>query len=291
MIKRNHMMTSKSVRKALLGLATVSVLALPLLAHPAQASGGAATPHTQNWSFAGVFGRFDKAQLKRGLQVYREVCSACHGLKRVAFRTLAEPGGPEMSIEAVKALAKEYEVQDGPDDEGEMYTRTALLSDYFPSPYPNDNAARASNNGALPPDLSIITKARGYLRGFPNWFFDLFTGYQETGVDYLYALLTGYEEEAPEGFVLNDGMNFNHYFSGNQIAMPAPLSDEGVEYADGTKATVKQMAKDVSAFLMWTAEPTLEQRKRIGFQVILFILLFAGMMYFTTKRLWRGVKH
>ncbi len=290
MMKRNHMMTSKSVRKALLALAAVSILALPLLAQPAQASGGA-TPHTQKWSFAGVFGRFDKAQLKRGLQVYREVCASCHGLKRIAFRTLAQPGGPELSLDAVKALAKEYEVKDGPDDEGEMYTRTALPRDYFPSPFANDNAARAANNSALPPDLSIIAKARGYLRGFPNWFFDLFTGYQETGVDYLYALLTGYEDEAPEGFVLNDGMNFNHYFPGNQIAMPAPLFDDGVEYADGTKATVKQMAKDVSAFLMWTAEPTLEQRKRIGFQVILFILLFAGMMYFTTKRLWRGVKH
>ncbi len=291
MIKRKQMMTSKSMRKTVMGLVAASVLALPLLSQPVLASGGGATPHAQSWSFAGVFGRFDKAQLKRGLQVYREVCSACHGLKRVAFRTLAQPGGPELSIDEVKALAKEYEVQDGPDDEGEMYTRPALPKDYFPSPYPNDNAARASNNGALPPDLSIITKARGYLRGFPNWFFDLFTGYQEAGADYVHALLTGYEEEPPEGFVLNDGMNYNHYFAGHQIGMPPPLSEDAVEYADGTKASLDQMATEVTAFLMWTAEPTLEQRKRIGFQVILFVLLFAGMMYFTTKRLWRGTKH
>ncbi len=286
-----NMMIGKPMRNTVMAAMAALILTLPLSTRQVEAAGGGATPHTQSWSFAGVFGRFDRKQLRRGLQVYREACQACHGLKRVAFRTLAQPGGPELSIEEAKAIAAEYEVRDGPDDEGEMYDRPAILKDYFPSPHANDNAARAANNGALPPDLSIITKARGYLRGFPNWFFDLFTGYQETGVDYLYALLTGYEEEPPEGFDLVEGMNFNHYFAGNQIAMPPPLSDEAVEYEDGTKATVEQMAKDLSAFLMWTAEPTLEQRKRLGFQVFMFILLFAGMMYFTTKRLWRGTKH
>lgn len=292
MIMKVKLMKTVPAHIAAIGLAAGVMLGASVISQPAMAAGGGvSTPHMQKWSFGGVFGRFDRAQLKRGLQVYRESCAACHGLKRVAFRTLSQPGGPELTEDEVKELAAEYEIKDGPDDEGEMYDRPGLPKDYFTSPHPNDNAARAANNGALPPDLSIITKARGYHRGFPGWFIDLFTGYQEAGADYLYALLTGYEEEAPEGFNLVDGMSYNHYFAGHQIAMPPPLSDELVEYGDGTKATVDQMAKDITAFLMWTAEPTLEQRKRLGFQVFLFVLLLTGLMYFTTKRLWHGVKH
>ncbi len=290
---KTEILTMKTLRKTLLGMGAGAMLVLTQATGVAMASegGNLHTPKMVDWSFAGVFGRYDRAQLRRGLQVYREICSACHGLKRVAFRTLSQPGGPEISIDEMKAIAAEVEVPGAPDDEGEPTTRAGLPKDYFPSPYANDNAARAANGGALPPDLSVIVKARAYHRGFPGWFFDLFTGYQEAGTDYVHALLTGYEEEPPEGFHLNDGMNYNKYFPGNQIAMPPPISDEGVEYADGTKATADQMARDVTAFLMWAAEPGLEQRKSLGFKVILFVLLLSGLLYFTTKRLWHGTPH
>lgn len=244
----------------------------------------------QSWSFAGIFGYYDRGELQRGFQVYKEVCSSCHAMDYVSYRNLGEPGGPEFTEEQVKAIAAEYEVQDGPDEFGDMFSRPALPRDRFASPWRNENEARASNGGALPVDLSVITKARSYYRGTPWWFIDLFTGYQEHGADYIYALLTGYED-APEGFELQEGMNYNAAFPGHQIAMAQPLYDDLIEYADGTPATVDQMAHDVTAFLMWTAEPHLEARKRIGFQVMIFLAIFAALLYLTKQKVWARVEH
>ena len=240
-------------------------------AAPVGAAEGKAVPG-MDWSFDGPFGTFDRAQLQRGYQVYREACSACHSMSLLSLRNLAEEGGPELSAKAVKTLAAEFEVQDGPNDEGEMFTRPGIPSDPFPSPFPNEQAARAANNGALPPDLSVITKARPH------------------GPDYLYALLIGYEEP-PVGVKLREGMNYNAYFPGNEIAMGLPLFDEGVEYADGSTQTVKQYAEDVSAFLMWAAEPTLEARHRMGFNVMIYLIILSGLLYATKRRLFAKVAH
>ena len=222
----------------------------------------------QEWSWRGIFGTFDRHELQRGLQVYLEVCASCHGLNHVAYRNLTALGYNE---EQVKAFASEYEVEDGPDEEGEMFFRSARPSDHFVSPFPNDQAARASNNGALPPELSLITEAR--------------TG----GADYIFALLTGYVDP-PDDVELPDGMSFNTYFASQQIAMPPPLFEDGVEYADGTTASIDQMAWDVSAFLTWTAEPYLEERKAMGFKVILFLLVFTGMLIVVKRKVWADVK-
>lgn len=221
-----------------------------------------------DWSFNGPFGTFDRAQLKRGFQVYKEVCAACHSVKFVAYRNLGEEGGPEFPEAEVKAIAAASTVTDGPNGDGEMFERPAEPKDRIVKPFPNDNAARAANNGALPPDLSLMTKAR------------------KNGPDYVYSLLTGYAD-APEGVVMADGMNFNHYFPGQQIAMPAPLSDDQVTYEDGTPATLDQMARDVTAFLTWTAEPKLEQRHKLGFKVMIFLAIFAGLLFAVYKRVWR----
>lgn len=262
------------------------------VAAPAFAAGGEA-PHIekQQWSFGGPFGTFDKAQLQRGLKVYQEVCASCHGLSYVAFRNLADLGGPGFTEDQAKVIAAEYEVEDGPDEAGDMFERPAKLTDYFPSPFPNEEAARASNNGAYPPDLSLMAKARAAHRGFPWFVFDAFTQYQEYGADYLYALLTGYEE-APEGVDVPEGQYYNHSFlAGQTLAMAPPLSDELVEYTDGTPMTTEQYARDVSAFLMWTAEPKMEERKKIGFRVMIFLIIFASLLYFTKKKIWRNVAH
>ncbi len=257
----------------------------------ALAAGGEKHIEKQDWSFAGPFGHYDKAQLQRGFQIYKEVCSACHALSLVAFRNLGEAGGLGYSDDQIKALAAEYSVMDGPDDAGDMFERTAKASDRFPSPFPNEQAARASNGGAYPPDLSLIAKARAVERGFPWFVFDAFTQYQEQGVDYIYALLTGYHE-APEGVTVPEGQYYNpNFISGESLAMAPPLSEEGVEYTDGTPMTVDQYARDVSAFLMWTAEPKLEQRKQMGFRVMAFLLIFASLLFFTKKKLWRNVEH
>jgi cytochrome c1 len=262
-----------------------------VFAMPAGAAEGAPEPPQQKWSFSGPFGLFDRAQLQRGFKVYKEVCASCHGLSLLSFRNLAEPGGPGFSVAQVTALAAEYKIQDGPNDAGEMFERPGRPADRFPSPFPNDNAARAANGGALPPDLSVIAKARTYERGFPRFVFDIFTQYQEQGPDYIVALLTGYED-APQGFNLPEGSHYNKYFPGHAIGMPNPLSPDQVTYDDGAPQTVEQYAKDVTAFLVWAAEPHMEARKRIGFQVMIFLIVFAGLLYFTKKKVWADVhKH
>ncbi len=251
------------MRKLLIG-AGAALLGLHLAT--AQAAEGIEIPE-RHWSFNGIFGGFDRAQLQRGLQVYREVCSGCHSLKYIAFRNLADLG---YTIEEIKALAAEYDITDGPDDEGEMFERTGRPSDYFPAPFPNKQAAAASNGGAVPPDLSLVAKAR------------------VGGPDYLHALLTGYVD-APADFDLLEGLNYNAVFSGHQIAMGPPLSDDTVEYADGTAATVEQMAEDVAAFLMWAAEPKMEVRKSMGIGVILFLIFMTALFYAVKRKVWADV--
>lgn len=264
------------------------------------AAGGDIAIPRQQWSFSGITGTYDNAQLQRGFQVYKEVCAACHGMKRIAFRNLYERGGPEFPEEAVKALAATYQVKDGPDDQGKMFERPAKASDRFPSPYQNINEARSIHNGAYPPDLSVIAKARGVANVSP-WYKQLFwdmprdviTGYQEGGADYLYALLVGYVDP-PAGFELADGMNYNKYFPGHQIAMANPFAggDGQVEYMKGPDGkpvvpeTVSQYAKDVSAFLAWAADPNLEDRKRMGWTVILYLLVTSVLLYIAKKRIW-----
>lgn len=243
-----------------------ALLVLTLAPAPAPAAEEAALPDL-SWSFEGPFGTYDRAALQRGLQVYREVCAGCHGLKYIAFRNLAELGYSE---DEVKAFAAEASIVDGPDDFGEMYERPGRPADYFPSPFPNDKAAAAANNGAVPPDLSLMAKAR------------------VGGPDYVYALLTGYEEP-PADFELLPGLSYNSYFPGNQIAMPPLIQDGIVEYADGTEATQEQIARDISAFLMWTADPKMETRKRSGVMFILFLIFATGLTYAAKKKIWSRV--
>jgi ubiquinol-cytochrome c reductase cytochrome c1 subunit len=242
-------------------------------------------PPRLKWSFAGPFGKFDKGQLQRGLKVYREVCQACHSLNLVAFRTLGQSGALGFSEGQIKTLAGEYQITDGPNDTGEMFQRPGRPSDYFPKIFANEQAARATHNGALPVDLSVIAKARTYEVGFPGFLIDIVRQYQENGVDYLHALLTGYENP-PAGVELPPTQFWNKYYPGHRIAMRPPLEDNRVEYSDGTPQTVDQYSRDVTAFLMWAAEPHLEARKRIGFQVIIFLIVFAGLAYFTKKKIW-----
>lgn len=232
-------------------------------------------PQEIEWSFRGagnlgIFGTFDRAQLQRGFQVYKEVCSACHSIHRVAFRDLAQLG---FSDAEVKALAAQYEVPSIDDKTGEPSTRKATPADKFPLIYPNDVAARAAQNGALPPDLSLITKAR------------------EDGTNYVHSLVTGYAD-APAKWTVPDGLYYNPYFRSLNIAMPPPLAaDDQVTYADGTKATRDQMAKDVAVFLTWTAEPMLDQRKETGVAAIIFLLILTGLAYLSYKRVWADVKN
>ena len=261
------------------------------------AEGGHDTPlpPRNDWTFAGPFGTFDKTQLQRGFKVYREVCSSCHSMGLVSFRNLAQPGGPGFTEGQVKALAASYKVKDGPNDAGEMFERDGRAADRWPSPFPNKQAAAAANGGAIPPDFSVIAKARSYSRGFPLFLIDMFTQYQEHGVDYISALLQGYSEET-HGVEVPAGKYYNTYYPGNVIAMPKPLNDGQVEYPKGADGrpqapeTVAQYSKDVAAFLMWAAEPKLEQRKETGFRVILFLIVLAGLFYFTKKKIWSRVE-
>jgi ubiquinol-cytochrome c reductase cytochrome b/c1 subunit len=271
-------------------LAVVSAVAWLAWLAPAMAQEhGAATPPKNRWSFAGPFGKFDQGQLQRGFKVYREVCATCHSLKLIAFRNLVDPGGPGFTAAQAGAIAAEYQIQDGPNDQGEMFQRAGRLADYFPSPFPNEQAARARYN-AVPPDLSVMAKARSYERGFPYWVFDLFMQYQEHGVDYLTALLQGYEDKPPAGVTLPPGSFYNKYYPAHAIVMPPPLTDGRVEYTDGAPMKVEQYAKDIAAFLMWTAEPTLVQRKRVGIQVFLFLIVLSALLYFTKKKVWHAVE-
>ncbi|BCH63374.1 ribosomal protein P2 [Agrobacterium vitis] len=245
-------------------------------------------PAPVEWSFSGPFGKYDKGQLQRGLKIYKEVCSACHSMNLVSFRTLEDLGYSEAQV---KTFAAEYEVQDGPNASGEMYTRKAVPSDHFPSPFPNHEAAAAANNGAAPPDMSLLAKARGIERGFPTFLLDIFTQYQEGGPDYIHALLTGYQDP-PAGVSVAEGTHYNPYFSAaSALAMAPPLSEGQVTYDDGAPQTVDQYAKDVSAFLMWAAEPHLEERKRTGFMVMVFLLIFSGLVYLTKKSVYANKEH
>ena len=224
-----------------------------------------------DWSFKGPFGKFDRAALQRGYQVYQEVCSSCHSMKYLSYRNLVEEGGPEFSVDQAKAIAASFEVKDGPNADGEMFTRPGKLSDKFVMPYDNVKAAQAANGGAYPPDMSVLVKARG------------------GGVDYIYSLLQGYEE-APSGMTLDDGVHYNKYMYGNKIRMAAPLSDGLVEYGDGTTATVEQMSKDVTTFLMWAAEPHLEARHQMGFKAIIYLIILTILVYFSMKKIWSRVE-
>lgn len=222
----------------------------------------------KKWHFEGFAGTVDRASAQRGFQVYKEVCSACHGLKHISYRNLTELGFSEAEV---KAIAADAIIIDGPNDDGEMFERNGRPSDRFQQPYDNEKAARASNGGAYPPNLSLIVKSR------PN------------GADYLYSLLNGYED-APAGFKLGSGMNYNKYFPGHQIAMAAPLSDDQVDYMDGTEASLEQMSIDVTNFLQWTAEPEMERRKRMGIKVFIYLILFTILFYFAKNRIWARVK-
>ena len=262
-----------------------SVLALALMGASAgcafaqDAADEQPKPARQSWSFNGVFGRFDQAQLQRGFQVYREVCSNCHRLS-IAFRTLENPDGPAYSLDQVKALAASYKVtNDEPDDQGKIFQRPGTPADDFPPPeaFPNDQAAVAAL-GKAPPDMWLLAKSRKYERGFPWFVFDVFDAYQEVGSDYIYAILNGYTHP--------DDPQWNLYYPGHKIAMPMPLQDGAVKYADGTPGTLPNYAKDVAAFLSWAAEPSMIERKKIGFRVVIFLIVMSVLMYMVKKRIW-----
>jgi ubiquinol-cytochrome c reductase cytochrome c1 subunit len=279
-----------NTKTILLALALVAGIALP-----ATAQEGHSTPHIerQGWSFAGIFGTYDEHQLQRGFQVFREVCSSCHGARLIAFRNLAEEGGPGFSEEQVKALAAEYEVADATADGG---VRAAVPADRWPSPFPTEQDARDANGGALPPDFSVLAKARGVTDPFPFWVFNYFTAYQEGGPDYIHALLNGYHEEAPADFELPEGKYYNDYFPGHAIGMAPPLQDGQITYevAEGqaeVPLTLEQYSTDVAAFMYWMADPHLAGRKQTGFVVLLFLVGFAALMYLTKRRIWQGIEH
>jgi cytochrome c1 len=249
----------------------------------------------QEWSFSGVLGTYDQAQLQRGFKVYSEVCSRCHGLSRLAFRNLVQPGGPQFPEAAVKSLAAKSMVDAEPNDQGKVLKRPAILSDHLPPPYKNEQEARASQpGGALPPDLSLITRARGVESGAPFYMVplvmlrDVAGGYQEGGVDYVYAFLTGYKAAPPPKLKVPDGMNYNYAFPGHLTAMPDPFAggDGLVKYDDATPPTADNYARDVAAFLAWVANPELEQRKRLGIVVIGYLLLTTILLYFAKRRIW-----
>jgi len=281
--------SSLSTRLAIASLATV------MITGAAFAAGTAATPPRNDWSFSGPFGKYDETQLQRGFKVFQEVCSGCHSMNKLAFRNLSQEGGPRFTNEQVNALAATFMVKDGPNENGDYFERAARPADLWPAPYPNKQASQAANGGAYPPDFSVIAKARTYERGFPNFVFDIFTQFQEQGVDYISALLNGYAE-APAGFNVPDGKYYNVYMPGNVIAMSPPIQDGQVSYEQGADGqpqapeTAVQYAKDVSAFLMWVAEPHLEQRKEIAFKTLVFLLVFAGLLYFTNKKIWSNVQ-
>ncbi|MCB1549503.1 MAG: cytochrome c1 [Hyphomicrobiaceae bacterium] len=311
-------------------LLAVSILAMPFVGGFAHAAGDAIKIERQSWTFGGLNGHFDRAQLQRGFMVYQKVCADCHGLKRIKFRNLSQKGGPEFSEAEIQSLAATFKIQDGPNDAGKMFQRPGKPFDAFPSPFANEQQARASNGGAYPPDLSVIAKGRGvstnapvYLEPF-LWLKEIVMGYQEGGPDYLYALLTGYVavpsyakkgdklvklppgETAPGAVQcasvetvdgkdvctpLQKGMQYNAAFPGHQIAMVAPLADKRVKYTDGTPPTLENYARDVTAFLAWASDPSLEHRKRLGQQVLIYLLITALLLYLAKRRVWARVEH
>jgi cytochrome c1 len=281
----NHSGLSRSCTGSIAGVMLGAILCLG----PARAQENPAEqppPPRVSWSFAGPFGTYDTAQLQRGYQVYHEVCAACHSMKLVAFRNLSQRGGPAFSPDQVKALAATVQVNDGPNDKGEMFQRPGRPADYFPSPYPNEAAARATL-GAAPPDMSVLAKARGFQVSFPFFLFDalpLFS-YQEQGPDYIHALMNGYED-TPKDFKMDSGLYYNRYIPGHRIAMPKPLGDGAIDYTDGSPKTVEQYSQDVTAFLMWAAEPKLPERKRTGLMVMVYLVMLAGLLYLVKRRIW-----
>jgi len=280
------MLRSPKFALAAAAFAALTVLGAGLVSPGAIAQDAAEQPNPtpQRWSFSGMFGRFDTAQLQRGFKVYKEVCSNCHTLS-IPMRTLGQPGGPDFSEEQVKALAATYKVtNDTPNDKGEIYQRAGLPSDNFPPPeaYPNPQAA-AATFGKAPPDMWLLAKARKYERGFPQFIFDAlpFVQYQEAGADYVYGIVTGYTHA--------DDPNWNLYYPGHKIAMPQPIADGAVDYTDGTPAKLENYAHDVTAFLSWAAEPTLVERKKIGLRVMVFLIVFAGLLYLTKRKIWAAI--
>jgi ubiquinol-cytochrome c reductase cytochrome c1 subunit len=265
-----------------LGAATLPAVAAqdsaPAAAEPTAApSTDPLPPKPVNWSFDGPFGVYDRASLQRGFQIYKEVCAACHALSQIAFRNLGERGGPGFSQDQVRAIAAGYRVPAGPDEQGrttnasgQPLMRAATAADYLPPPFPNEQATRVANNGALPPDLSLIVRARA---GHAN---------------YVYSILTGFGQRPPANEHMARGMMYNPYFPGHQIAMPPPLTDGSLTYSDGTPTTLDQEARDVVTFLTWASDPKMEERKRTGFSVMIFLVLFAALLHFSYKRVWRG---
>ncbi len=263
--------------------------------HALAAEGGADIAK-QDWTFAGPFGYYDQDQLRRGFQVYKQVCSSCHGMNLLYYRNLTDEDGPNLPQEQVEAIAADYTVMDGPNDQGEMFEREATPNDPFVNPYRNEKEAALVNNGVVPPDLSVIAKARNVSPDVA-WYMspvaiaqDLLTMYAEGGPDYIYALLTGYEQP-PEDMELQPGLHYNAVYPGNQIAMPEVLYPDIVAYNDGTPTTPEQYAKDVTAFLMWAAEPTLEERKQMGAKVMLYLFILAALLYLSKRILWKRLKH
>jgi len=262
------------MRRSFLGPRFLSRSALALVTAALLAAGGAkavraaaiALPQ-ERWSFNGIFGTYDRAELRRGFQVYKEICSACHSMNLLHYRNLQDIG---FSEDEVKQIAASVQVTDGPNDQGEMFERPGKPSDAFHPPFANEQAARAANNGTLPPDLSLMVKAR------------------KGGADYVHALMTGFVP-APAGVKVAQGMYYNEYFPGHQIAMPPPLSDDAVTFADGTKATVDQEAYDVANFLAWAAEPKLEERHLIGVKAVLFLIVLTALLYGVKRKIWAAV--
>ena len=265
------------MRHALPLLALALGLSLGGAASAADDSAALPNKHVQ-WSFEGPFGTYDRGALQRGFQVYKEVCSNCHKLS-IPFRALADSYGPGYTAEQVKALAASYQVtNDEPNDKGEIFdangnrlTRPGILADHFPPPFPNEEAARATNSGALPPDLSLIVKARA------------------GGPDYVYSILTGFSHKPPKGFEVPDGNYYNPYFAGRNISMPPPLAAGSVTFADGTRSSVAQEAHDVVTYLSWASEPKLEERHRVGFEVMAFLVLLAGLLFLTYRKVWKDL--
>jgi ubiquinol-cytochrome c reductase cytochrome c1 subunit len=261
----------------------------------AWAAGEAVHVDRQKWSFGGILGHFDDAQLQRGFKVYTEVCARCHSVNRLHFRNLAQPGGPSFPEAAIKSLAANYQVDDAPDDTGKVGKRPALLADAIPGPFKNEQEARYTQNGALPPDLSLMAKARGIDTGAPFYRVpdmmvrDVLTAYQEAGADYIYAYLTGYRPPPPD-VKLGEFMHYNAVFPGHQTAMAYPFvaGDGLVKYSDDTPPTVDNYARDVVAFLSWAADPTLEERKRMGLLVMGYLLITAVLFGFAKRRIWRS---